>query len=94
MKWARYVVRKGEMRNAYKILVGKPERKRPLGRPRHRERIILTWISKKFSVRASTKFILMTGTSGSYKHGNETSVFLNGRGSFGQLSFLNTRLVH
>jgi hypothetical protein len=24
------------MRNAYKILVGKSERKRPLGRPRHR----------------------------------------------------------
>jgi hypothetical protein len=26
----------GEKRNAYKILVGKPEGKRPLGRPRHR----------------------------------------------------------
>jgi hypothetical protein len=26
----------GEMRNAYKILVGKPEGKRPLGRPRRR----------------------------------------------------------
>jgi hypothetical protein len=26
----------GEMRNAYNILVGKPERKRPLGRSRHR----------------------------------------------------------
>jgi hypothetical protein len=26
----------GETRNAYGILVGKPERKRPLGRPRHR----------------------------------------------------------
>jgi hypothetical protein len=25
----------GEMRNAYRILVGKPEGKRPLGRPRH-----------------------------------------------------------
>jgi hypothetical protein len=27
---------RGEIRNAYKILVGKPERKRPLGRPRRR----------------------------------------------------------
>jgi hypothetical protein len=27
---------KGEMTNAHKILIGKPERKRPLGRPRHR----------------------------------------------------------
>jgi hypothetical protein len=26
----------GEMRNVYKILVGKPERKRPFGRPRRR----------------------------------------------------------
>jgi hypothetical protein len=26
----------GEMRNMYKILVGKPEKKRSLGRPRHR----------------------------------------------------------
>jgi hypothetical protein len=25
----------GEMRGAYKILVGRPERRRPLGRPRH-----------------------------------------------------------
>jgi hypothetical protein len=27
---------KGEKRNAYRILVGKPEGKRPLGRPRRR----------------------------------------------------------
>jgi hypothetical protein len=26
----------GEMRGAYRALVGKPEGKRPLGRPRHR----------------------------------------------------------
>jgi hypothetical protein len=26
----------GEKRNAYRILVGKPEGKRPLGRPKHR----------------------------------------------------------
>jgi hypothetical protein len=30
------VVRFGEIRNAYKIFVEKPERKRPLGRPRRR----------------------------------------------------------
>jgi hypothetical protein len=33
----------GEKRNAYGILVGKPEGKRPLGRPRCRW-IILKWI--------------------------------------------------
>jgi hypothetical protein len=36
MKWAGHVARMGEMRNAYRILVGKPEGKRPLGRPRRR----------------------------------------------------------
>jgi hypothetical protein len=36
MRWAGNVARKGEKRNAYRILVGKPEGKRPLGRPRRR----------------------------------------------------------
>jgi hypothetical protein len=35
MRWVGYVANMGEMRNAYKILVGKPEGKRPLRRPRH-----------------------------------------------------------
>jgi hypothetical protein len=36
MKWAGHVVRMGEKRNTYRILVGKQGRKRPLGRPRLR----------------------------------------------------------
>jgi hypothetical protein len=36
MRWAGHVARMGEKRNAYRILVGKPEGKRPLGRRRHR----------------------------------------------------------
>jgi hypothetical protein len=36
MRWAGHVVRMGEKRNVYRLLVGKPEEKRPLGRPRHR----------------------------------------------------------
>jgi hypothetical protein len=36
MRRAGHVARKGEKRNAYRILVGKPEGKRTLGRPRHR----------------------------------------------------------
>jgi hypothetical protein len=36
MRWAGHVVRMWEMRNSYRILVGKPEGKRPLGRPRRR----------------------------------------------------------
>jgi hypothetical protein len=34
MIWAGHVARMGEKRNAYRVLVGKPEGKRPLGRPR------------------------------------------------------------
>jgi hypothetical protein len=36
MRWAGYVARMREKRNAYRILMGKTEGKRPLGRPRRR----------------------------------------------------------
>jgi hypothetical protein len=36
MRWAVHVARIGEKRNAYRISVGNPEGKRPLGRPRRR----------------------------------------------------------
>jgi hypothetical protein len=38
MRWAQHAARMGQMRNAYRILVGKTERRRPLGRPRR------TWL--------------------------------------------------
>jgi hypothetical protein len=40
MRWAGHVARMREKRNAYRILVGKPEGKRPLGRPRR------VWVDK------------------------------------------------
>jgi len=36
MRWARHAARIGEMRGVYRVLVGKPEGKKPFGRPRHR----------------------------------------------------------
>jgi hypothetical protein len=36
MRWAGHVARMGEKVNAYRLLVGKPEGKKPLGRPRCR----------------------------------------------------------
>jgi hypothetical protein len=36
MTWAGHVARMGEDRKVYKVLVGKPEGKGPLGRPRRR----------------------------------------------------------
>jgi hypothetical protein len=36
MRWAGHVARMGKKRNAYRLLVGKPEGRRPLGTPRRR----------------------------------------------------------
>jgi hypothetical protein len=36
MRWVEHVARMGEARGAYRILVGRPEGRRPLERPRHR----------------------------------------------------------
>jgi hypothetical protein len=36
IRWTGHVTRIGEKRNTYRLLVGKPEGKRPLGRPRPR----------------------------------------------------------
>jgi len=36
MRWAGHVARMGEERGVYRMLVGKPEGRRPLERPRHR----------------------------------------------------------
>jgi hypothetical protein len=36
MRWAGHVARIGEERRLFKVLVGKPEGRRPLGRPRRR----------------------------------------------------------
>jgi hypothetical protein len=44
MRWAGHVARMEEGRSVYRVLVGRPERKRPLGRPRHRWGITLRWI--------------------------------------------------
>ena len=36
MRWAGHVARMGKERKLYRVLVGKPEGRRPLGRPRYR----------------------------------------------------------
>jgi len=36
MRWAGHVARKGENRGVQRVLVGKPQGKKPLGRPRRR----------------------------------------------------------
>jgi hypothetical protein len=48
------------MRNAYKILVGKPEGKRPLGRPRRRWEDNIKMDLRKIGVRVLNGFICVT----------------------------------
>jgi hypothetical protein len=44
MKWVGHVARMGEKRNVYRLLMGEPEVKRPLGRQDVVRWIILRWI--------------------------------------------------
>jgi len=55
MRWAGHVARMGEERVVYRFLVGKPEGRRPLGRPRCR--CVDGWISRRWDV------IIWTGMS-------------------------------
>jgi hypothetical protein len=43
MRWAGYVVCMGEGRGVYRVFVGRPEGKRPLGRPGIGGKITLRW---------------------------------------------------
>jgi hypothetical protein len=44
MRWAGHVARRRAKRNAYRLLVGNPEGKRPLGRPRRK------WVDKRMAL--------------------------------------------
>jgi hypothetical protein len=50
MRWAGHVARMGEVRGAYNILVGRPERRRPLGRLGVDGRTTLRWILGKYGL--------------------------------------------
>jgi hypothetical protein len=55
----------GEKRNAYRLLMGKPEGKRPLGRPRRSGWIILGWILERWDGVMWTGLVwLRIGTGG------------------------------
>jgi hypothetical protein len=54
MRWAGHVVSMVEGRGVRRVLVGKPERKRPLGRPDIDGRVILRWIFRKWEGAVGT----------------------------------------
>jgi hypothetical protein len=43
MRWAGHVARMGEGRGVYRVLIGRPEGKRSLGRPRHTWEDNISW---------------------------------------------------
>jgi hypothetical protein len=55
MRWAGHVTRVGERRNAYGLLVGKPEGKRPLGKPRR------TWVDNIKMDLVEMGWVMWTG---------------------------------
>jgi hypothetical protein len=65
MSWAGHVARMGEGRGAYRVLVGRPEGRRPLERPRHRWEDNIKMNLQKVGWGAWTGLIwLRTGTGG------------------------------
>jgi hypothetical protein len=56
MIWTRHAARTGEMRNEYRILIGKPEGKRPFGRNSSKWEIFF-WILEKRGWRVWIEFI-------------------------------------
>jgi len=67
MRWAGHVARMGKGRGVYRVLVGRPEGKRPLERPRRRWGIILRWIFKKWEGVGRTGWSwLRIGTGGGH----------------------------
>jgi len=50
MRWAGHVACMGARRGVYRVLVGKPKGKKPLGIPDVDGRIILRWIFRKWDV--------------------------------------------
>jgi len=50
MRWVGHVARMGEERGVYRVLVGRPEGRRSLGRPRRRWMDNIGWISRRWGV--------------------------------------------
>jgi hypothetical protein len=65
IKWAGHVARTGEGRGVYRVLVGRPEGKRPLGRPRHKWEDNIKMDLRKIGIDGRTGFSwLRIGSSG------------------------------
>jgi hypothetical protein len=88
MRQAGQVARVGEMTNVYKILVGKPEGRRPLGRRRRRwkDNIKLDLKAKGCEGADSIYLSRQGPVAGSCEHGNGLSGYIKGGELFEQLN--------
>jgi hypothetical protein len=66
IKWAVFVARMGKRRAVYRVLVGKPERKRPLGRPRLNWEDNIKMDCQEVGCRAMDWIELRIGTGGEH----------------------------
>jgi hypothetical protein len=67
IRWAGHVACIEEKKGIYRVLVGKPEEKRPLGRPDVDGKMILKWIFRKWNVGVWTQSgWFRTGTGGGH----------------------------
>ena len=65
LRWAGHVARMEQSRNAYRVLVGKPEGKGPLGRPRRRWEDNIKMDLREVGCNPEEWIILLkTGTNG------------------------------
>jgi hypothetical protein len=75
-----------EKRNACRILVGKPERKSPLGRPRHKWvdniKMDIREIGWGGIVRTGLIWLRIGNSGGLFEHGNESSRSIKISGNF------------
>jgi hypothetical protein len=73
MRWAGCVAHQVEMRDAYKVLFGKPEEKRPRGRPRHTWEENIKMDPKEIGWEVVDSMLLCQSMGHSCEHGNEPS---------------------
>ena len=65
MRWAGYVARMGDKIGAHRVLMGKPEGERPLGRPRRRWEEDIKMDLQEFGCGTWTRLILLSIGTGS-----------------------------
>ena len=72
MRWARHVARMEEWRGVHKVLVGKPEGKRPLERPRRRWEDNIKMDLQEVG-RGCGDWVELAQVAGTCEYGNELS---------------------